>query len=66
MGSIAMNGNGDIGIGYSVSGSSTYPSIRFAGQSAANSGSGLLDISETSIVAGTNHKPALIAGVITQ
>ncbi len=52
MGSIAMNGNGDIGLGYSVSSSSTYPSIRFAGQTAANSGSGVLDVTETSIKAG--------------
>jgi len=56
MGSVAMNGNGDIGIGYSVSGSSTYPSIRFAGQSAQNSGTGLLDISETSILTGTKSQ----------
>ncbi len=54
MGSIAMNGNGDIGLGYSVSGSSTYPSIRVAGQTAgAPSGLGVLDISETSILEGT-------------
>jgi len=56
MGSVAMNGSGDIGIGYSVSGTGTYPSIRFAGQSAANSGSGLLDVSETSIVAGSSSQ----------
>ena len=53
MGSIAMNGNGDIAIGYSVSGSSTYPSIRFAGQTAANSGTGVLDVSEGTIFAGS-------------
>jgi PKD repeat protein len=52
MGSIAMNGSGDIGIGYSVSGGSTFPSIRFAGQTAANSGTGVLDVSEASIIAG--------------
>ncbi|MBW6492234.1 MAG: PKD domain-containing protein [Lentimicrobium sp.] len=56
MGSIAMNGNGDIGVGYSVSGTSTYPSIRFAGQTAANSGTGILDVSETSIVGGTKSQ----------
>ena len=51
MGSIAMNGNGDIGLGYSVSGSSTYPSIRVAGQTAgAPGGLGVLDIAETSIL----------------
>ena len=56
MGSIAMNGSGDIGIGYSVSGPSTYPSIRFAGQLAVNSGNGILDVDETSIVAGQNSQ----------
>jgi PKD repeat protein len=56
MGSVAMNGNGDIGIGYSVSGSSTYPSIRFSGQSAANKGTGILDITESSIVAGAKSQ----------
>lgn len=52
MGSVAMNGNGDIAVGYSVSGSGTYPSIRVAGQSAANSGTGVLDVTETSIKVG--------------
>ena len=52
MASAAMNGNGDIAVGYSVSGSTTYPSIRFAGQTAANSGTGLLDVVENSIQAG--------------
>lgn len=56
MGSIAMNGNGDIGLGYSVSSSSTYPSIRFAGQTAANSGTGVLDVAETSIIEGTRSQ----------
>lgn len=54
MGSIAMNDNGDIGLGYSVSSSSTYPSIRFAGQTAgAPNGLGVLDIAETSILEGS-------------
>lgn len=52
MGSIAMNGNGDIGLGYSVSGSSMNPAIRFTGQSAANSGTGILDVNEMSIKSG--------------
>ena len=53
MASIAMNGNGDIGLGYSVSGSSTYPSIRVAGQTAgAPGGLGVLDIAETTILTG--------------
>ena len=32
MGSIAMDGNGDIAVGYSVSSDTTYPSIRYAGR----------------------------------
>jgi len=53
MGSIAMNQNGDIGLGYSVSSSSTYPSIRFTGQSAgAPEGLGIMDIEETEILTG--------------
>jgi len=52
MGSVAMNGNGDIGLGYSVSGVS-YPSIRYAGQTKANSGTGVLDVSEASILEGS-------------
>ncbi|MDO9256022.1 MAG: GEVED domain-containing protein [Bacteroidales bacterium] len=52
MGSVAMNGNGDIGLGYSVSSTTTYPSIRFTGQTAASSGTGVLDVTETTIKAG--------------
>ncbi|HOW24391.1 MAG TPA: PKD domain-containing protein [Bacteroidales bacterium] len=52
MGSIAMNGNGDIALGYSVSSSSIYPSIRFTGQTAANAGTGTMDIAETTIFDG--------------
>jgi len=57
MGSVAMNSNGDIAVGYSVSSSSTYPSIRIAGQTAANSGTGILDVDETSIFEGYDSKP---------
>ncbi len=53
MASIAMNGDGDIALGYSVSSSSTYPSIRFAGQNAESTGTGILDIPETTIFDGT-------------
>lgn len=57
MGSIAMNNNGDIALGYSVSSSSTYPSIRFAGQtSGAPGGLGVLDIQETSIKEGSHSQ----------
>ena len=55
MGSIAMNGAHEIALGYSVSSSTTYPSIRYAGQSAAENAlaSGTLDITETSIFEGS-------------
>ncbi len=36
MGSAAMDKNGDLAIGYSVSGTSTYPSIRYAGRLATD------------------------------
>ncbi len=55
MGSMAMNGDHEIAVGYSVSSNTTYPSIRYAGQSAAENAtaSGILDIAEESIYAGT-------------
>lgn len=57
MGSIAMNQNGDIALGYSVSGTSTYPSIRVAGQSSgAPLGLGVFDIDETSILEGSHSQ----------
>lgn len=54
MGSIMLNGSGQIGLGYSVSSSTVYPSIRYCGQSAGAyaSASGTLDITEESIIAG--------------
>lgn len=57
MGSIAMNKNGDIALGYSVSSSSTFPSIRIVGQSAgAPLGLGVFDIDETSILEGSKSQ----------
>jgi len=55
MGSIAMNSSGDIAIGYSVSSSTTYPSIRFAGR---NNGDplGQMTFIETSIFEGTSSQ----------
>ncbi len=54
MGSIALNGNGDIALGYSASNeTNVYPSIRFTGQTAgAPLGLGFLDVPETNIVVG--------------
>jgi hypothetical protein len=55
MGSIALNGNGKIGLGYSVSSSALYPSIRYTGQSTAayTAGAGIMDITEGEIQAGS-------------
>ncbi|HLT46106.1 MAG TPA: T9SS type A sorting domain-containing protein [Rubricoccaceae bacterium] len=53
MGSIAMNGNGDIALGYSVSSGTLFPSIRFTGQTADQSGTGVMNVAETEIHAGT-------------
>ena len=51
LGSAAMDGAGDIGIGYSVSSSSVYPSIRFAGRLAGDP-LGTLTSAEATIIAG--------------
>jgi len=51
--SIAMNAAGDIGIGYAVASTNTYVSTAVAGQSAGNSGSGVLDSAETICAAGS-------------
>ena len=60
MGSISMNGNHEIGIAYSVSSNTTYPSIRYTGQSSPenNAASGVLDYPEVSILEGTNSQTA--------
>jgi len=53
MPSIAMNAAGDIGIGYMLASTNTFVSTAAAGQSAAASGSGLLDSGETVCAAGS-------------
>lgn len=55
MGSIAMNGIGDIALGYSVSGTTLYPSIRFTGRHASDP-LGTMTITETSIVSGNGYQ----------
>jgi hypothetical protein len=55
MGSIAMNGNGDIALGYSVSSSSTYPSIRYTGRR-ANDPLGEMTIDEVEVKAGLSSQ----------
>ncbi|MBX2819135.1 MAG: T9SS type A sorting domain-containing protein [Rhodothermaceae bacterium] len=52
MASIAMNGSGDIALGYSVSSSTTYPSIYITGQTSDYSGTGVMNVAETLVQAG--------------
>jgi len=52
MGSIAMDGQGNIGLAYSVSSTSMFPSLRFTGRTAGDA-LGQMTVNETSIVAGT-------------
>ncbi len=55
MGSIVLNGSGQIGLGYSISSSTMYPGIRYTGQSSSAyaAGAGVLDIPEEIIQTGT-------------
>ncbi len=53
MPSIAMNAAGDIGLGYMLASTSTYVSTAVAGQTAANSGTGILDAAEAICAAGS-------------
>lgn len=58
MGSISMNGSNKIAIGYSVSSSTEYPGIRYAGQSSAAfaAANGVMDVPEEIIHTGTNYQ----------
>ena len=60
MGSIAMNGNHEIGLAYSIvdDNNNIYPGIRFTGQSAAENAtaSGNFDITETTAVDGGTYQ----------
>ncbi len=55
MGSMAMDGNGNIAVGYSVSSSTTYPSIRYAGRLASDP-LGQLAQGEATLFAGTGSQ----------
>ncbi len=56
VGSITMNSNHRIALGYSITGNSTFPGIRYAAQSptAYASANGLLDIAEETILNGSS------------
>jgi len=58
MGSIMLNGSNELALGYSISSTSMYPSIRYCGQSAAAyaSANGIMDIAEDSIFMATNSQ----------
>ena len=58
MGAIAMNGSNKIAIGYSLSSSTQYPGIRYAGQSSAAyaAATGVLDVPEVTVLTGTNYQ----------
>lgn len=55
MGSVAMNGSGDIALGFTVSSSSTFPSIRYTGHT-AGAPPGVMDVPEGSIFPGTGSQ----------
>ncbi len=51
LGSIAMDGSGNIALGYSISSSTTFPGIRYVGRTAGDSG-GTMTTGEITVVAG--------------
>jgi Bacterial Ig domain len=55
VGSLAMNGAGDMGLGYSVSSSTVYPSIRFTGRLGTDS-LNQMTLGEGTIIAGTGYQ----------
>ena len=55
MGSIAMDGAGDMALGFSVSSTSTFPSIRYAGRLASDP-LGTLAQGETTLIAGSGSQ----------
>jgi len=56
MASIAMNKYGDIALGYSLSSKNDYPSIYITGQTADYSGTGIMNVEETLVWAGTGSQ----------
>jgi hypothetical protein len=60
MGSIMLNGQHEIALGYSISSSTLYPGIRYCGQSpvAYNSANSILDIEEDTIQVGSYSQTA--------
>ena len=55
MANAAMNGQGDIGLGYSISSSTVSPSVRYTGRTASDP-AGTMSLAEGTIVAGTGSQ----------
>lgn len=58
MGSIAMNGNGDIALGYSLSSSSTFPSVAYTGRRAGDP-LGQMTVSEVVVKEGQSSQTGI-------
>jgi hypothetical protein len=58
MGSIAMNGNGDIALGYSLASSTKYPSIYYVGRR-SSAPLGEMNLAEVEIIGGTNSQSGI-------
>ena len=56
MGSISINASGDIALGYSRSSTAMFPSIYVTGQTADQSGSGVMNVAETEIFSGSGSQ----------
>lgn len=61
MGSIAMDKLGNIAVGYNVSGSGMNPSVRYTGHRVAGDDTGMLSVSEKTVVAGGSSQ---LSGVL--
>jgi len=59
MGSICMNDDGDIALGYSISSTSTYPSINLVGQNSESTGTNMMDIVETNVLDGSSSQTGI-------
>ncbi len=58
MGSIAMNGNGDIALGYSLASASKYPSVYYVGRR-ADAPLGEMNLAEVEIIGGTGSQSGI-------
>jgi hypothetical protein len=66
MGSIAMDNDGDIALGYSVSGPSTSPSVRYVGRLSGDVPLSTLPQGETTLIAGAGAQTGQTTGGISR